>query len=77
MYLTISEIIKHQIYFIQRILESAENDDNELLDEGSRNKYIVSGKDLLTKLDDICKMDNGEDVSNFVLKINFNMLVLP
>ncbi|CAH8570333.1 unnamed protein product [Schistosoma bovis] len=45
----------------QRILESAENDDNELLDEGSRNKYIVSGKDLLTKLDDICKMDNGED----------------
>ncbi|CAH8566529.1 unnamed protein product [Schistosoma curassoni] len=44
-----------------RILESAENDDNELLDEGSRNKYIVSGKDLLTKLDDICKMDNGED----------------
>ncbi|CAH8583369.1 unnamed protein product [Schistosoma haematobium] len=45
----------------QRILESAENDDNELLDEGSRNKYIVSGKDLLTKLNDICKMDNGED----------------
>ncbi|CAH8544605.1 unnamed protein product [Schistosoma mattheei] len=45
----------------QRILESAENDDSELLDEGSRNKCIVSGKDLLTKLDDICKMDNGED----------------
>ncbi|CAH8553784.1 unnamed protein product [Schistosoma intercalatum] len=45
----------------QRILESAENDDSELLDEGSRNKYIVSGKELLTKLDDICKMDNGED----------------
>ncbi|VDO54640.1 unnamed protein product [Schistosoma margrebowiei] len=45
----------------QRILESAENDDSELLDEGSRNKYIVSGKDLLTKLDDICKMDNSED----------------
>ncbi|CAH8580926.1 unnamed protein product [Schistosoma rodhaini] len=45
----------------QRILESAENDDSELFDEGSRNKYVVSGKDLLTKLDDVYKMDNGED----------------
>uniref|UniRef100_A0A3Q0KIZ3 Putative multidrug resistance protein 1, 2, 3 (P glycoprotein 1, 2, 3) n=2 Tax=Schistosoma mansoni TaxID=6183 RepID=A0A3Q0KIZ3_SCHMA len=45
----------------QRILESAENDDSELFDEGSQNKYVVSGKDLLTKSDNICKMDNGEE----------------
>ncbi|XP_018648325.1 putative multidrug resistance protein 1, 2, 3 (p glycoprotein 1, 2, 3) [Schistosoma mansoni] len=44
-----------------RILESAENDDSELFDEGSQNKYVVSGKDLLTKSDNICKMDNGEE----------------
>ncbi|KAK4470216.1 hypothetical protein MN116_005792 [Schistosoma mekongi] len=48
----------------QAVLQNVDNKNNEKFDEGPDDKYIVSGKDLSTKLESICRSDyNQNDMS--------------